>query len=485
MSAGEPADVFQLVGTTLEGRFAVERLVAEGGFGVVYRAQQTALERPIALKVLKTPARFDEEARTQFLASFAAEGKTIARITHPNIIHVYDFGVSVMPSGDRAAWIALEWLTGATLRDELLARRGRGGRSPAECLALLKPILSALALVHAAGVAHRDLKPANIMLVPTPAGTVLKLLDFGIAKIMGADEAPSSGHTRTRSDRVSFSPGYASPEQISNGRTGPWTDVHAMGLIFSEMLTDGAPFEAEEKGLLFQQILDRTRPTPSRHGIDVGAWEAVLSRALAVSSTERYRDAGELLRALEAVVPGASAARDGSRDDGDGSVRLRLPARVSTNPLEVTSTSTPDSDELPLSGARRSAVLVYVGAGVLGVALVLGFWLRMGGTPSLSPAAVQNAPAVPRTPSASAPEAVPPSPTRSPSASALESSASTPEMQPPPPKLNAGGPASSAATTVPSARPLPPSSGTVKPPSIAHSALPASTTALPSVDTMR
>src|ERR1700733_10681730 len=98
MSAGDPYDVFQLAGTTLEGRFVVERVVAEGGFGVVYRAQQAALERPIALKVLKTPERFDEVAKQHFLAGFASEAKTIARIAHPNIVSVFDFGVSEMPA---------------------------------------------------------------------------------------------------------------------------------------------------------------------------------------------------------------------------------------------------------------------------------------------------------------------------------------------------------------------------------------------------
>jgi len=299
-------DVFQLAGTTLEGRFRVDRAIAEGGFGVVYYGQQAALERPVALKVLKTPPRFDDAAKQQFLASFATEAKTIARITHPNIVLVYDFGVSVMPSGERAAWMALEWLTGVTLDHELVRRRWQGGRSPTECLDIMRPALSALAVVHAAGVAHRDLKPANIMLVETPTGTTPKLLDFGIAKIMEADELPGSGQTQTRSSQVAFSPGYASPEQISQGRSGPWTDVHAMGLMLTEMLTDRPPLEGDETSLIFQQIVDRVRPTPAKFGMNVGAWEGVLTRALAVSPSERYRDASELIAALEATVTDAT-----------------------------------------------------------------------------------------------------------------------------------------------------------------------------------
>jgi serine/threonine protein kinase len=406
MPETQPADVFQLVGTTLEGRFVVEATVAEGGFGVVYRAQQATLERPVALKVLKTPGHFNEAAKQEFLESFAAEAKTIARISHPNIVDVYDFGVSVMPSGERAAWMALEWLTGVTLESELVRRRGRGGMPPAECLALLEPILSALALVHAAGVAHRDIKPANIMVVPSRAtrftpvsagakARVLKLLDFGIAKIMEEEEKPGTGRTRTRSDRISFSPGYAAPEQVSHGRTGPWTDVHAMGLILTELLTDRPPFEAEEMAVLFQQIIDRTRPTPRTRGFDVGAWEEVLLRALAVPTAERYRDAGELLSALAATVPEGRAARVGQASDTDpdsgppppspaASTLESMETQVATAPgpsepallhvTTATSTARDRSSIQPAAGAGRAPL--YVGA-ALAVVVAIGGWIAV------------------------------------------------------------------------------------------------------------
>ncbi len=308
MSTGETGvgDVFRLAGATLDGRFHIDGPIAEGGFGVVYRAQQTALERPVALKVLKTPPELSEHAREQFLHVFATEAKTIARITHPNIVQVHDFGVSLMPSGEEAPWMALEWLTGLTLEEELLRRRGGGGRSPGECLTLMRPVLSALATVHAAGVAHRDLKPANIMLVEAAGGRVPKLLDFGIAKIMESDEAPGSGHTATRSRQIAFSPAYASPEQVGHGRSGPWTDVHALSLLITEVLTDEPPIAGEDTTTMFQSILDRERPTPRRFGVEVGPWEAILHRAAAIAPAERYKDAGELLRALVDAEPEAS-----------------------------------------------------------------------------------------------------------------------------------------------------------------------------------
>src|ERR1041384_7157965 len=125
-------DQFGLMGTVLEGRFRVDHEVAEGGFGVVYRATQVALERLVALKVLKMPPELDAAAREQFHQRFAVEAKTIARMSPPHIVGVHDFGVSAMPTGGEAPWMALEWLSGRTLEDVLRERRGQGGQSPGE-----------------------------------------------------------------------------------------------------------------------------------------------------------------------------------------------------------------------------------------------------------------------------------------------------------------------------------------------------------------
>jgi serine/threonine protein kinase len=461
-------DVFGLVGTTLEGRFVVDRVVAEGGFGVVYHAQQAALERPIALKVLKTPKRFDENERKQFLAGFAAEAKTVARITHPSIVQVFDFGVSPMPSGVQAAWMALEWLTGETLEDALATRRGRGGRSPSDCLAVLRPVLSALALVHKEGVAHRDIKPANIMIVKTAVGPTPKLLDFGIAKLMSADEAPGTGHTRTRSNQIAFSPAYAAPEQITQGRSGPWTDVHGMGLVLTEMLTDAMAFEGEEVAVLFQQIVDRARPTPARRGVQIGPWEEVLQRALAVSSAERYRDAGELLGALEATLQAAEVAfrsMPAERVDGTParSPQAETLAAMSTqlapaSPSEApakppnTTTHSPTSQDEQLRPVSRSALVPWIGGGIAVVAGAIVLVVRATSPSQETPviatpvasAASPAAPSASTAPMASAsasppaPSTVPSAPTPSstapvtpaPNASA-SASASVPERSPP------------------------------------------------------
>src|SRR5438270_11296522 len=130
-------DRFGLVGTELERKFRVERRVAEGGFGVVYAGRHIGLDAPIAIKVLKTPPDLSEAAKREFIAKFVLEARTIARIKHPNIVQVLDTGVTVMPSGEQAPWMVLEWLTGETLEQMLHARRGQGGCTPFEAVRLM------------------------------------------------------------------------------------------------------------------------------------------------------------------------------------------------------------------------------------------------------------------------------------------------------------------------------------------------------------
>ena len=205
--------------------------------------------------------------REQFIEQFAAEAKTIARLDHPSIVQVFDFGSADMPSGGPAAVMVLEWLSGKTLQDALVERRGRGGRTLVEALGLLRDVIEAVASAHEACVAHRDLKPANIILVTAHRGPPVRLLDFGIAKVMSLDEVAGGGHTHTRSSQSSFSAHYASPEPLTSARTGPWTDVHALGLIVTELRTDRAPYVGQSLAALFASVPLRRagRPLRRRH----------------------------------------------------------------------------------------------------------------------------------------------------------------------------------------------------------------------------
>ena len=308
MSNKKAYDLFGLVGRALDD-YDVERVVAAGGFGIVYFARHNILKQPVAIKVMKVPPGLTEADRATFLKLFLEEAQTIAALKHPAIVGVQSFKVSPMPAGGQAPWMALDWIEGDTLAEQLAPRRGQGGRAPRECLRILDPVFDAIAFAHAQGVAHRDLKPANLMIPRAAAnvtgrfGAMTRVLDFGIAKAMKSHEVAGSGYTETASQFQAFSLPYAAMEQVSGTRTGPWTDVHALALILTEMLTDEEPYRAEDRGELMQQVLSPVRPTPAQHGVDVGPWEPVLARALALKPAERYPNAGEFLAALEQNVP--------------------------------------------------------------------------------------------------------------------------------------------------------------------------------------
>jgi tetratricopeptide (TPR) repeat protein len=199
--------------------------------------------------------------------------------------------------------MALEWLEGETLKQELARRRGRGGRTPAECLRLLRPAIEAIAEAHDLQIVHRDIKPSNIMLVPMKGGVSPRVLDFGIAKMMAPEDSDASeGETATESTRRAFTVASAAPEQLSGARTGPWTDVYALGLLLTEVLTDQPPLAGRDANERYRLAFAGERPTPRHAGVDVGPWEEVLARALSVRPSDRQRDARALLAELDAAL---------------------------------------------------------------------------------------------------------------------------------------------------------------------------------------
>jgi len=308
-AAPGPPDPLDLAGRLLERKYRVDRVVAEGGFGVVYAGHHLGLDRPIAIKVLRHAHRGDPDAWSDALAQFLLEARTLARLRNPRVVTVYDAGVLVNDANPAGVpWHVLEWIEGETLAEDLARRRGQGGRAPGECMALLRGVMEAIADAHQNGIAHRDLKPSNIMLEQTRGLVVPRVLDFGIAKIMAGDEVAATGRTATAAQHEAFSPAYAAPEQVSRMRTGPWTDVHALGLLLTELLTDREPYPRGDPNDLYRAVFDETRPTPAMHGVDVGAWEPVIGRALAIKPHERHATAGALLAALESALDVNAAA---------------------------------------------------------------------------------------------------------------------------------------------------------------------------------
>lgn len=228
---------------------------------------------------------------------------------HLAITQVYDFAVIERDQGPAVPYLVLEWLVGKTLAAVLEARRhsGLGPFSEQESVRLLRPVMEALAIAHGSSppIAHRDLKPDNLFLLPD--GSV-KVLDFGIAKIVQDDESVSQS-ARTTGTQFAFSPHYGAPEQFQRGEggfgaSGPWTDVHALALILVEMVTGRPALDGDDPFQWFVAATSRARPTPHARGARRTVsreLEAVCTRALALRPSDRYRTAGDLLAALDAL----------------------------------------------------------------------------------------------------------------------------------------------------------------------------------------
>ncbi|HEX6764924.1 MAG TPA: serine/threonine-protein kinase, partial [Polyangiaceae bacterium] len=239
-------DRFGILNRVIAGAYHVERVVAEGGFGIVYRAQHAGFRAPIALKCLKVPQHLDGEHQHRFLEQFRAEAEVMFRLSAstPNIVRPLHVDVMTAPNGAFVPFLVLEWLEGETLDAIIRARRAK--RKPPQSLADLALILEPVALAldrahHFDGpngketIVHCDLKPENVFVAEVGGERVVKILDFGVAKVRSAATL-AGGSAETVS---LFTPAYGAPEQWNPqglGETGPWTDVWGLALTAVEAL---------------------------------------------------------------------------------------------------------------------------------------------------------------------------------------------------------------------------------------------------------
>jgi formylglycine-generating enzyme required for sulfatase activity/serine/threonine protein kinase len=306
------ADPLQLTGTTIAQKYAVDAVVGEGGFAVVYRATHLIWKRPVAIKAFKALGDFSEQDRERLLGGFVQEGALLADLSERSaaICQARDVGTLTTPTGKWIPYMVLEWLEGVTLEQAIHTERTQllPPRSPQQAMALLDPIAEALALAHKKGIAHRDVKPGNIFLLgePRSEGCPVKLLDFGIAKVVQDAQKMAGSFTKTAGQVTSFTPAYGAPEQFtrSQGATGPWTDVFALALIFTELVTGREPLDGDDLSQLAYSSMDKSRrPTPRTLGVRVDdALEEVLTKAVSIPPADRYPTAGEFWNALRAVL---------------------------------------------------------------------------------------------------------------------------------------------------------------------------------------
>ena len=376
----------------VDGRYRVDRHVGEGGFGDVFAGFHLALGVPVAIKVLRVHEALTPEQRNELVSRFLDEGRVLTRLRHPNVVAALDLGLlpPAHGGGPAAPYLVMEWVEGQTLEEVMVARPGPFPL--AEAWALFEPLIEALAHAHAAGVVHRDLKPANVMVLRDPTGNpVPRVIDFGVAKLMDPSEVVGQGWTETAT-RSPFTPAYAAPEQLTQSRTGPWTDVHALGLLFVELVTGAPPYGLRQN--VGVAAVDPVRPTPRAAGVDVGTLEPVIARALALRPADRYASAGELL----------AAARDAYARFGTAPrATAPFPPARAAMVMEEASTVAPASHTLPrptapttpATGVSRRALLAGSAAVVLAAAgVVVVPRLRARDAPKPSP--------LPVSPSASA-----------------------------------------------------------------------------------
>lgn len=300
-------DTLKLVGRTIADKYAVESVVGEGGFATVYRAKHLLWKRPVALKVFKGFGDMAEKDRERLLEEFVQEGALLADLSERTaaIVQARDVAIWRSDSGEHVPYMVLEWLDGATLEAVLHDEKGRGlpPRTVEQVVKLLDPAAEALALAHRKGIAHRDVKPGNLFVLGDPrGGATVKLLDFGIAKVVSDAHRMAGGFTKTSGSVTSFTPAYGAPEQFSrtHGATGPWTDVFALALVVVEAATGKEALQGDDFLQLGTSSASPThRPTPRALGATVSdEVEAIFARALAVKPGDRFQTAGDFWSAL-------------------------------------------------------------------------------------------------------------------------------------------------------------------------------------------
>ena len=381
---GEPRedDRDPLLGRVLDGRYRIEAAIGSGGIGTVYRAVHLTLSRPVAIKVLRPEFSRQDE----FLARFDREARALSRLAHVNVVTVTDFGVA-----HGFPYLVMELLDGHSLEDEI----DRGGITLPRAVAIGRQVLSTLVYAHSQGVVNRDLKPQNIILIDQPGmHDLVKILDFGLAKIVGAGE-DEAARSITKHGAIFGTPAYMSPEQAEGHPADVRSDLYSAGVLLYEMFAGRPPFVTEHTADLLRHHIV-TRPPRMAEVARVGAeipemFERVVARALQKERGARYQTAEGMLAAFDEAAGVAGLSRGDARTTGP---RLPAPQRISG--IARTIPATP-SGSLPSSAPRHQRTIAVGAAAAFVVAAVA---VALGGAfgssaPDPPPVVVRAVPAQP------------------------------------------------------------------------------------------
>jgi serine/threonine protein kinase len=287
-----------LIDSVVADRYRVIKLLGEGGMGQVYLAEHIAIERRIALKVL----RAEYAHRGEMVSRFQQEAISASRIKHPNVLDVFDFGR--LENG--CFFLAMEFLDGNDLAEEMARRRVI---EPTMGVRIALEVCRGLQAAHSKGVVHRDLKPENVFLQRTQEGEeAVKIVDFGIAQLRSNEDAAGSQRRRlTRTGMIFGTPEYMAPEQAAGRRADHRTDVYALGILMYEMFTGSVPFTDETFLGVLSKHASETPPAMSAILPELAIspqLQSVVMKALAKNPDERYESMTEFAQAIQGTPEG-------------------------------------------------------------------------------------------------------------------------------------------------------------------------------------
>jgi serine/threonine-protein kinase len=411
-----------LLGRVISDRFKITALIARGGMGKVYRAEQSPLGRVCAVKVLN-PA-YAGEHDPEFHKRFFLEASIASKLTHPNTVTIFDYG----RTEDEIYYMAMEYLDGHTLHRAIR----EATHFPEDRAAhIARQVCRALREAHSLGVIHRDLKPANIFLVEHGDETdFVKVLDFGLVKNVSGD---GKGDELTQTGLFMGSPKYMAPEQIRGDKVDARTDIYALGIIIYEMLTGKVPFDRPNSVNILMAHVNEPPPPLRQMNPNVNvspAIEDTLARCMAKDPDQRFRSMDEVLAALKRIGPSALTATISGISTGEyrsvsgsgSGPQVATPpggrAISGTNAVFVSPTgSDPGSIPAPLgaptdapparallvsqppSKTGHKGMLLAGSVGALGLVAIVGYVaLRPAKTVTATPATASSVPAMPPAP---------------------------------------------------------------------------------------